>query len=466
MFHVEQILATIAISGILFSGMAPAESAQNAVPTFSFALSTDNQESKRATQNALLDLLLGWDESADSYFQEAIRHDANNALAYAGLCLTNPQNTECRKKLKEIFELSSAELLPHETFYIEALLKLSARHYDLACQDFCNRADRFRGDKVANVWAVILLHSADLAYHPETGEPGSKQNEAINRISKLTVNYPDDALVAYARAYIEQSAPEVSGDALAAALQSVEAFPDHPMPRLLMGHLLTRVGQYSQAVQHFNQAALLASKRGLSLENSPLWWKARLCEATALWSSGDTNQANKLINVLNSSQVQESAKLTETSILRRWECNTLPLRLLVANSQVPTQRAITTASNAATPKQPWKSNDYVLHVRDCLRASLSVRLKVQQNKLSDAKHSLEIAEKAKECLDHSYDSIVDESPSLISPWHRAQEACTIAINLAKAALYKDTKQIWLDNAAQAKKAPNLMLPPVVPTRPL
>ena len=98
MFHVEQILTTIAISGILFSAMAPAESAQNTVPTFSFALSTDNQESKRATQNALLDLLLGWDESADRYFQEAVSHDANNALAYAGLCLTNPQNTEQSSK--------------------------------------------------------------------------------------------------------------------------------------------------------------------------------------------------------------------------------------------------------------------------------------------------------------------------------------------------------------------------------
>lgn len=464
MFHVEQILATIAISGIIFSGMASAESAQNSVSTFSFALSTDNKESKLATQNALLDLLLGWDESARMSFHKAVEHDPHNALAYAGLCLTNPQEIAYREKLKEIFDVSSTRLLPHESFYIESLLKLSAGHYSVACQDFCKRADLFRGDKVANVWAVILLHSADLAYHPETGQASSTQSEAIRRISKLAGDFPDDALVAYARAYIEQSAPEVSGDALAAALQSVEAFPNHPMPHLLMGHLLSRIGQHRQSVQHFNQAAVLAAQRGLPVEHSPLWWKARLCEATALWSSGDTAQAEQLIKALNSSQVQETAILTETSILRHWECRTLPLRLLVADSRVPTQKEISTASNIATPKSDLKSNDCVLYVRDCLRASLSVRLKVHQNKWKDANHSLEIAEKAKECLDHAYESLAGESPSLITPWLRAQEACSIAVNLAKAELYKDTKQIWLDNATQAKKAPNLMLPPVIPTR--
>ncbi len=463
MFHVEQFLATIAISGIFFSAMASAESAQNTVPAFPFALSTENNESKLATQNALLDLLLGWDESARMSFQEAVAHDTDNALAYAGLCLTNPQEQAYREKLKEIFEVSSTQLLPHESFYIESLLKLAAGHYSVACQDFCKHADRFRRDKVANVWAVILLHSTDIAYHPETGKPSSTQSEAIRRIGELTANFPNDALVAYARAYIEQSAPEVSGDALAAALQSVEAYPNHPMPHLLMGHLLSRVGQHREAVQYFNHAAVLAAKRGLSIEQSPLWWKARLCEATALWSARDTAKANQLIKVLNSSPVHESAKLTETSILRRWECNTLPLRLLVADSRVPTQREITTASNIATPKSSWKSNDYVLHVRDCLRASLSVRLKVQQKKWKEANHSLEIAENARKCLEQAYETLADESPSLITPWWRAHEACSIAVNSAKAALYKDTKQIWLDNAAQARKAPNLMLPPVIPT---
>lgn len=460
----EQILATIAISGILFSAMAHAESAQNTVPTLAFPLSTDNETSKEETHAGLIDLLFGWDESARLHFQEAIKHDQTNALAYAGLCLTNPNDEESRTRLKEIYDSKDTSLLSHETFFIESLLKLAAGHYRVACQDFCKRADKYRADKISNVWAVILLHSSDLAYHPDTGEPGPLQTEALLRIEKLCASFPDDALISYARAYVEQSAPHVSGDALAAALQTADAFPNHPMPQFLMGHLLSRAGQYSEAAKYFNQAALLASKRGLTLENSPLWWKLRLCEATALWSAGEISQSEKLIKALNSSPVDESAKLTEASVIRRWECNTLPLRLLVASNSVPNQRAISRASNAATPKKPWKSNDYVLHVRDCLRATLSARLKAKQGKYKEASHSLQLAEKAKECLDQSYEALADESPLLLSPWHRAEEACTIAINFAKAAIYTDTKQIWLDNAQAARKAPNLMMPPVIPGR--
>lgn len=464
MFHVEQILATIAISGFFFSAMAQEESAQNPVPTLAFPLSTDNESSKNETHAGLIDLLFGWDESAHLHFHEATKHDPTNALAYAGLCLSNPQDEESRMQLKKIYESQDTSLLSHETFFIESLLKLSAGHYQAACQDFCARADKYRADKIANVWAVILLHSSDLAYHPDTGVPGPQQAEALKRIEKLGASYPDDALISYARAYIEQSAPQISGDALASALQTAEAFPNHPMPQFLMGHLLSRVGQHSEAAKYFNKAARLAATRGLTLENSPLWWKLRLCEATDLWSAGQTSGAEKLIKALNSTPVDESTKLTEASIIRRWECNTLPLRLLVASNTVPSQRAISRASQAATPKTAWKSNDYVLHVRDCLRATLSARLKAKQGKWKEAAHSLQLAEKAKECLDQSYDALADESPLLLTPWHRAQEACTIAINLAKASLYSDTKQIWLDNAKDARKAPNLMFPPVIPVR--
>ena len=462
MFHVEQILATIAISGCILSGVAQAESAQKTVPTLALALSTDSEDSKRETQEGILDLLLGWDESAQLHFQEAIVHDEANALAYAGLCFINPHDEAARACLKRIYEDESTRLLSHETFYIESLLKLAAAHYGAACQDFCARADQYRADKIANVWAVILLHSSDLAYHPETGEPGPQQREALRRIEKLCETYPQDPLISYARAYVEQSAPQISNEALINALQAKDAFPQHPMPQLLVGHLLSRIGQYDEAVKHFQQAAILAAKRGLSLEQSPLWWQARLCESSALWLAGHKEQALKLISTLNSSSVAESSKNTEVSILRRWECNTLPLRFLVAAQGTPTQQAITKASQAATPKTAWKSADYVLHVRDCLRATLSARLKAQQGKWKEAQHSLDLAEQAKECLDKSYDSLSQESQLLLSPWHRAQEACSIAIALAKACVYQDTKHIWLENAKTARKAPNLMMPPVIP----
>lgn len=459
MFHVEQISALLAVPAIAITAMAQDESAQIPAPTLAFPISTENTTAQSECQAGLLDLLMGWDESAQNHFQKAVEADNTCAIAYAGLCLTNKSDTQARATLKEV--LSQATLLPHETFYIESLLKLAAGHYTDACQDFIARSNQYRADKIAAVWAVILLHSLDISYDPITGEASDKQTEAMQRIVKLCEQYPDDALIAYARAYIEQSAPQISGDAVASAAQAAEAFSAHPAPHHLMGHLLSRTQNYEQAASYFNKAALLASQRGLHLNDSVLWWKSRVCEATALWNADKKKDATSLCQKLNALPLEEESRYTPVGIIRRWEVNLLPLRFLVAEQNVQ-HKAIAAASQAATPKSPWKHQDYILHVRDCLRAALSAQAKAKQGKPADAQRSLQLAESAKEILDSSYDAIASESPLLITHFFRAQEACTIAINQAKAQLYPHTREIWIQNAESAKKLPALMLPPVIP----
>ena len=460
MFHVEQITALLAVPAIAISAMAQDESAQIPAPTLAFPISTENSTAQSECQAGLLDLLMGWDESAQNHFQQAVAADNACAFAYAGLCLTNKSDTHARATLKEI--LSQVTLLPHETFYIECLLKLSAGHYTDAWQDFIARANQYRADKIAAVWAVILLHSLDISYDPITGDASDKQMEAMNRIATLCEQYPDDALIAYARAYIEQSAPQISGDAIASAMQAAEAFSTHPAPQHLMGHLLSRTQHHEEAAGYFNKAALLASQRGLPLDDSVQWWKSRTCEATALLAAGKKKEASALSQKLNALPLIEAQRHTPVGIIRRWEVNLLPLRFLVAEQNVQ-QQAISAAALAATPKTPWKQQDYAIYVRDCLRAALTAQAKVSQGKRADAQHSLRIAESAKEILDSSYEAIAAESPLLITHFYRAQEACSIAINQAKAQLYPHTREIWIQNIESAKKLPSLMLPPVIPS---
>lgn len=462
MFHVEQISAFIAIPGIICSAMAQQESAQQIVPTLTFPLSTENETAKQECQHGLLDLLFGWDESAHNHFDRAIAADSTCVFALAGNCLVGKRDEETQAQLKDLIQASM--LLPQEAFLVEIILKLAANDYENAREDLCKRANQYRADKISAVWAIIMLHSSDVAYHPETGEPSKFQQEAIQRALKLCQAYPEDALVSFARAYIEQTSPKISSDALASAEQAVDAFSDHPIPHQLIGHLLSRIGQYTEAASHFNKAAVLSSQRGLPLQDSELWWKSRLCETTALWTAGKINESLKLKKALNRVPLKEENYLSPVGILQRWEYSTLPLRLLVADHRPPTQSSITAASAVATPKPAWKKTDYVLFVRDCLRATLYARLKHHQGKLKEAQHSLSIAEKAFEQFENSFEAATENSKHLYTPWYRMREACIIAINLAKATLYQSTTETWLKNASEAHQIPQLLLPPVIPTR--
>lgn len=462
MFHVEQISAFIAVPGIIFPAMAQQESAQPSVPTLTFPLSTDNETAKQECQSGLLDLLFGWDESARNHFERAIEADSACIFAHAGNCLVGTRDEKTQAQLKDLVHTSM--LLPQEAFLVETILKLAAKDYESSRDELCKRANQYRADKISAVWSIILLHSSDIAYHPETGEPSKFQQEAIKRALQLCQAYPEDALVSFTRAYIEQTAPQISSDALASAAHAADAFADHPMPQQLMGHLLSRIGQYEEAASYFNKAAVLSSQRGLSLQDSELWWKARLCETTALWAAGKIEESAKLQKTLNRVPAKEEVYLSPVGILQRWECSTLPLRLLVAAPTHPTQNSIAAASAVATPKPAWKTADYVLLVRDCLRATLHARLKHHQGKIKEAQHSLSLAEKAFEQFENSFEAVTENNRHLFTPWYRMREACIIAINLAKAALYQSTSETWLKNASEAHQIPQLLLPPVIPTR--
>ena len=457
-------------------------------PLLVLPIASSSEELKQQLTVGWQDLLMGWEESARRHFEQALQHDDRCALAHAGLLLAFPEQAqEHVRTLQQICGQDSDTLLtPAESFYLSVFLRASGRHIEGAAREMNEHADRYRADLFAALWGIQFLHCADTGYTQE-GEVRPLQAEALRRAQALYRKHPSHPLVCYLRAYLEEAAPDISPEALEAAQKAAELMPGHPMPQLLFGHLLYRSQREEEALAHFQQAAFLAkeesrlhseiadrdrskSDRGKSegeREHQPsaLFLTATLYEATTLWSIGQDRKSLQLRRRLRAIPLpidrKESASPAAT--LLRWEARTLPLRVLILRKRVPTQGEIEAAFQAATPEHP-SDIDFVLEERNCLRAALSARKKAGAGDMKEAVRSLQLAEEALARFDKTLDRVREVSPHWVTPWHRAREACLVALCTAKAEVYPSSADIWKENARQAVQPPVLLLPPPVPMR--
>ena len=68
------------------------------------ALATDNPTAQLAVKAAMLDLLLGWNESARVHFARAVEADNTCTLAYAGLWMTDADPARLKENLANLTE--------------------------------------------------------------------------------------------------------------------------------------------------------------------------------------------------------------------------------------------------------------------------------------------------------------------------------------------------------------------------
>lgn len=466
MFHVERLFKLLFLGGCLAFTYAEDESVLNQQsPTLFLPMATDNEFCKENCQRGIQDLLLGWEESADVFFSEALSHDSSSALAYAGKILTSSHHKE---KLLCDFKTHCQEslLLPQESFLVELFLLLGTSRIDDALHSCQNRAETYRADKVAALWRILLLHSSSDSYDYKTNQPGTAQQNALNHASALYHQYPNDALCSYMRAYIEENAPHISEEAQKSAYEAVTLLPQHPSPHLLYGHILYRSGQCDLAIDSFNRAAQLASQHDkIHINQSILWWKARLYHITSLWKAGRYTDSKKILKALCAYPYSSSDQSNQTDvyILRQWELNTLALRLLTAQ---PTERLTNADIHAASSSRqniPYDESHSLLSlVYDCLSSSLYARINHRSGRIKDAQRSLKLAEKALSSFEHIYQSSSQISPQLLTPILRAHSACVIAVNLAKSEIFSDTSDLWKNYILQHNKPSHLLLPPSIP----
>jgi len=455
-------------------------------PLLVLPIASSSEELKQQLTVGWQDLLMGWEESARRHFEEALQHDDRCALAHVGLLLASPEQAqEHISTLQQICGQDSDTLLtPAESFYLSVFLRASGRHIEGAAREMNEHADRYRADLFAALWGIQFLHCADTGYTQE-GEVRPLQAEALRRAQALYQKHPSHPLVCYLRAYLEEAAPDISPEALEAAQKASELMPRHPMPQLLLGHLLYRSQREGEALAHFQQAASLAreesrlhseiadedkgksskAKNGEEQKPSALFLTATLYEATTLWSIGQDQKSLQLRRRLRAIPLPTDSKesASPAATLLRWEARTLPLRVLILRKRVPTQGEIEAAFQGATPEHP-SDIDFVLEERNCLRAALSARKKAGEGDMKEAVRSLQLAEEALVRFDKTLARVREVSPHWVTPWHRAKEACLVALCTAKAEVYPSSADIWKENARQAVQPPVLLLPPPVPMR--
>ncbi len=466
MFHVEQsalffaAAALVAAADVTPQSPAPARSEY----TLQLPLATMNDEAQRSMQAGMLDLLLGWEESARLHFNRAVAADDMCSLAYVGQLMTEPDPARRAESLAALTErINSLPSTPVETFYLATFLKLLTNDKLGAAEDFCRRAEQYRRDTLSACWGALLLHCVDVGYELD-GRVRPLQERALKLAEQLYAEYPDDALVCFVRAYAEESAPQISEQALAAAKRAAELLPGHPIPSHLLGHLLYRSGKPAESVPHFMNAARCATRKDIPEWESSALMAARLYVSTAMWSAGMDGKALATRRALTAMPLDRDHLHEPAVILQRWEARTLPLRVLIKRPVPAREGVITAAAKAAEVSPALPGNDPVLLVRDCLRAALYARLRADRKHTEYALKSLKLAEEALLKFQRTREDVLAQGAHYITPWVRAMEACEIALATARAEVYTASADVWLENARNSVRPVTLMLPPVIPER--
>ena len=266
------------------------------------------------------------------------------------------------------------------------------------------------------------------------------------------------------RGYIEESSPQVGEEALEAARKAAEGLSEHPVASHLYGHLLYRSGKPAEAVPHFMQAVKLATRDDIPAWESSVLMTSRLYVSTAMWSAGMDDRARATRRAMNAMELDREHLDEPAVILQRWEAATLPLRVLLMENKYVRTGLIAAAAKAAEVRPALPGDDPVLHVRDCLRAALYVRLHAHDGNTQYAQRSLQLAEQALVRFAETREAVLARGIHYITPWIRAMEACEIAVANARAEVYTRTADMWKEVAERSVRPVTLMLPPVMPQR--
>lgn len=468
MFHVEQITPFFIAAALVAAAEVPAPATQakqvEGYPALQLALATTDIGAQQSIEAGMLDLLLGWEESARLHFNRAAAADEMCSLAYVGQLMTEPEPERRKQALLALTErINTLPSTPVETFYLSAFLRLLSNDKTGAAEEFCRHAEQYRRDTFAACWGVLLLHCVDVGYDTD-GKIRPQQQRALQLAEQLYENHPQDAMVCFVRAYVEESAPQVSSRALQAAERAAELLPTHPIPSHLLGHLLYRSGKAAESVPHFMNAARCATRKDIPEWESSALMSARLYVSTAMWSAGMDGKALATRRALTAMPLDREHLHAPAVILQRWESRTLPLRVLFNRSVPAREGLILAASKAAEVSPALPGNDPVLLVRDCLRAALYARLRADRKQSEYALKSLSLAEEALFKFERTREDVLAQGAHYITPWMRAMEACEIALAIARAEVYKATADVWLENARHSVRPVTLMLPPVIPER--
>ena len=391
--------------------------------------------------------VMGDTEQASTAFQQALQVDSDCILAHVGMLISTPTGSGAYKthlaRLNEL--MPGAVLTPVEEWYLSTLLQYIGGDLHGAATAFKERAARYRRDTLAACWDIVLNH---YAYKEGT-------EEITRRAEALLERYPENPLVHFCRALLEDCSTPPSERALTCGLKATEALPGNPAARLLAGRLLCNAGQAEDAVVLFRKTLDNTSA------DSEAYVIAHLSLISALVQQHSRNSwVEALKEARKIAQKASSCPLTGNSgVLLHWEGRNTLLRLLVLQKTPPARQAINTAAKACNAPD----GDPVRIVQNCLVEAIRARSLAATNRKSAALEQLSKAEKHYQELQRAGEEIKKKGGMSAACVRRAEQVCMAAMYRAKIALYPSTADIWQDHLNEVLQIPQpRLLPPVLP----
>lgn len=412
----------------------------------------ENPEARRNLNLGLQNCILNYPEKAEYHFQTAITADSSCLLAHVGMLMVSPAGSAAYKSHLSIVNqlIEAAVLTPIEEWYLSVLLQYISGDLHGAAAAFKQRASIYRRDVMASCWDILLNH-----YAAEQG------GDITFRADKLVDKYPENPIVHYLRALLDEYIPVPTENGLSSAVKCSELLPECPNVHLLSGHLLMRSGNHNEALKHF-QNAQKASQKDLSTISAALtgpYCTAVLAEICTRWQLGNKMQALQICSQLLKKRKEQSERAGDAYILMLWEAGTLPLRLLVLQASAPSGAAI----NAAAAACAAPADSPLVHVQNCLVEAIRTRALADTGRISSASLTLTKAEQHLKLLLKQKDEINHTAGLTLSCYNRSVRTCQGAIYRAKLALYKDSQTIWQPHLDEVTAMPEpRFLPPVLP----
>ncbi len=437
-------------------------------PALSIPLATTNAIVKQETEIGFTNLLLGWEQQACYHFARAIEEAQKQGqpclMSHCGMMLAvSERGAKDANRIALLEVLESSIATPIELFYINTFLKLLEGDIAGAATDFEARAAKYRRDAFSRNWAIMLLHCADVGYDM-LGRPEDYQRRALDLAEEQYRHSPQDFFACYLRAYIEESAPQVSEQALESASKAAEMMPEHPMPALLYGHLLYRQKHIDRAIAPLKTAYNLAVSTETARGTNRLSMITQLYLATALWANGADAEASDAEKVLLRMPHDTGVANGPEMILLRWEARTFALRKLLLSKHGFDIKELRTLLKSLPQIEDTQDKEALRHYRECLKAALYARARMSHNDKKHALQSLKLAKEELAAFEESMDAVFKLGPEYYTPWYRAKEVCQIAVLVAGAEIYPDPDEFWKTAMHSTIRPSTMLMPPSVPMR--
>ena len=419
----------------------------------SFPFTSENEALKMHLNQGMQACLFNYREKAVYHFNQATKLDPESVMArICHMLLHSSRSQEYKDSLQATNQLlEDAMLTPVEEWYVSTFLQHITGDIQGAADAFHKRASVYRRDLTAALWDIQLnLHRA------------GQGSDIITRADALAERFPDNPLVHYCRALLDEHSATPSEKGLKCAQKAVELMPGSPAAHQLLGHLLGRSGRHNEAIPHISEALRLykADLSHIETSHAAGYRTSQLAEASAYWEAG--NKADALKRSLALIREIPGTIAGEGDILLHWEARTLPLRLLVMQPVAPTGAAINAAAKACNAPQ----NTPLELIQNCLVAGIQARALADSGRPIIAQQTLTKSEKILDELCKETDNMIQQGGVTHTCYSRALSACMGATIRARIALYKDSADIWqprLDTILNRRQT--RFLPPVLPRLP-